>query len=119
MVCEAAICYTGDIDDPTRDKYSLKYYVAKAKELEKMGAHILAIKDMAGLCRPFAVKKLVTALLLTGGSAFGLDAASGWGKTSGMLSPRLRPSLQLLLFLATTATPFAAPATPVPPGPDC
>jgi pyruvate carboxylase len=61
-LCEAAICYTGDIDDPRRDKYSLKYYVAKAKELEKMGAHILAIKDMAGLCRPFAVKKLVTAL---------------------------------------------------------
>lgn len=61
-VCEAAICYTGDIDDPKRDKYSLKYYVEKAKELEKMGAHILAIKDMAGLCRPFAAPKLVKAL---------------------------------------------------------
>ena len=61
-ICEAAICYTGDIDDPKRDKYSLKYYVAKAKELQKMGAHILAIKDMAGLCRPFAAKKLVAAL---------------------------------------------------------
>ncbi len=61
-ICEAAICYTGDINDPKRDKYSLKYYVAKAKELEKMGAHILAIKDMAGLCRPFAAPKLVKAL---------------------------------------------------------
>src|SRR5690606_11842062 len=61
-LCEAAICYTGDIDDPKRDKYSLKYYIAKAKELEKMGAHILAIKDMAGLCRPLAAKKLATAL---------------------------------------------------------
>ena len=61
-LCEAAICYTGDIDDPRRDKYSLKYYVAKARELEKMGAHILAIKDMAGLCRPFAARKLVAAL---------------------------------------------------------
>ncbi|MDF1753914.1 MAG: pyruvate carboxylase [Verrucomicrobiales bacterium] len=61
-VCEAAICYTGNIDDPKRDKYSLKYYVDKAKELEKMGAHILCIKDMAGLCLPFSVKKLVTAL---------------------------------------------------------
>lgn len=61
-ICEAAICYTGDIDDPKRDKYSLKYYVAKAKELEKMGAHILAIKDMAGLCRPYAAPKLVKAL---------------------------------------------------------
>ena len=49
-LCEAAICYTGDILDPERDKYSLKYYVRMAKELERMGAHILAIKDMAGLC---------------------------------------------------------------------
>ncbi len=48
-ICEAAICYTGDILDPKRDKYSLKYYVKMAKELERMGAHILAIKDMAGL----------------------------------------------------------------------
>lgn len=62
VICEAAICYTGDITDPKRDKYSLKYYVEKAKELEKMGAHMLCIKDMAGLCRPFAVRKLVTAL---------------------------------------------------------
>jgi pyruvate carboxylase len=61
-ICEAAICYTGDIDDPKRDKYSLKYYVAKAKELERMGAHFLAIKDMAGLCRPYAAAKLVKAL---------------------------------------------------------
>jgi pyruvate carboxylase len=61
-LCEAAVCYTGDIDDPRRDKYSLKYYVAKAKELERMGAHILAIKDMAGLCRPLAAKRLVAAL---------------------------------------------------------
>lgn len=61
-VCEAAICYTGNIDDPKRDKYSLQYYVDKAKELEKMGAHVLCIKDMAGLCRPFAAKKLVSTL---------------------------------------------------------
>ncbi|MEM9280859.1 MAG: pyruvate carboxylase, partial [Verrucomicrobiota bacterium] len=61
-ICEAAVCYTGDINDPKRDKYSLRYYISKAKELEKMGAHILAIKDMAGLCRPFAATKLFTAL---------------------------------------------------------
>jgi pyruvate carboxylase len=61
-ICEAAVCYTGDILDPRRDKYSLKYYVKLARELEKMGAHFLAIKDMAGLCRPFAAKKLVKAL---------------------------------------------------------
>jgi pyruvate carboxylase len=61
-ICEAALCYTGDILDPKRDKYSLKYYVKLARELEKMGAHFLAIKDMAGLCRPYAAKKLVKAL---------------------------------------------------------
>lgn len=61
-VCEAAICYTGDILDPKRDKYPLNYYVRLAKELESMGAHILAIKDMAGLCKPYAAKKLVKAL---------------------------------------------------------
>ncbi len=48
-VCEAAICYTGDILDKTRPKYSLKYYVAMAKQLEKLGTHFLAIKDMAQL----------------------------------------------------------------------
>ena len=61
-VCEAAICYTGDILDPKRDKYPLQYYVKMAKELEKMGAHVLGIKDMAGLCKPYAAAKLVKAL---------------------------------------------------------
>jgi pyruvate carboxylase len=61
-VCEAAICYTGDILDPTRTKYSLDYYVRLAKELVRMGTHILAIKDMAGLCRPHAAYALVKAL---------------------------------------------------------
>ncbi len=61
-ICEAAICYTGDILDEKRDKFPLKYYVELARELEKMGAHFLAIKDMAGLCRPFAARKLIKAL---------------------------------------------------------
>jgi pyruvate carboxylase len=61
-ICEAAICYTGDILDPKRTKYSLNYYVKLAKELERMGAHFLAIKDMAGLCRPYAAFQLVKAL---------------------------------------------------------
>ncbi|HEX8551062.1 MAG TPA: pyruvate carboxylase [Abditibacteriaceae bacterium] len=61
-ICEAAICYTGDILDDSREKYNLAYYVNLAKELEGMGAHILAIKDMAGLCRPYAAFKLVKAL---------------------------------------------------------
>lgn len=61
-ICEAALCYTGDILDERRDKFSLKYYVRMAKELERMGAHFLAIKDMAGLCRPYAAQKLVKTL---------------------------------------------------------
>jgi pyruvate carboxylase len=61
-ICEAALCYTGDILDPARSKYSLKYYVKLATELERMGAHMIAIKDMAGLCRPYAAHALVKAL---------------------------------------------------------
>ena len=61
-ICEAAICYTGDITNPGRSKYSLKYYVDLAKQLEHMGAHILAIKDMAGLCKPAAAAQLIKAL---------------------------------------------------------
>ena len=60
-VCEPAICYTGDILDPGRPKYSLSYYIKMAKELEKLGAHFLAIKDMAGLCKPYAAFQLVKA----------------------------------------------------------
>jgi pyruvate carboxylase len=61
-ICEAALCYTGDILDPRRDKFTLKYYVRMAGELKRMGAHFLAIKDMAGVCRPFAARKLVKAI---------------------------------------------------------
>ncbi len=61
-VCEAAICYTGDILDPKRDKYTLKYYVEMARELERMGAHVIGLKDMAGLLKPYAAEKLVRTL---------------------------------------------------------
>src|SRR6202041_2485706 len=61
-VCEPAMCYTGDIFDKSRPKYSLKYYVAMAKQLEKLGAHFLAIKDMAGLWKPYAAYELVKGL---------------------------------------------------------
>ena len=61
-ICEPSICYTGDVLDPKRPKYSLNYYLKLAKRLEKMGGHILAIKDMAGLCRPFAAYELVKTL---------------------------------------------------------
>ncbi|MGI6244365.1 MAG: pyruvate carboxylase [Pseudochelatococcus sp.] len=59
---EGALCYTGDLDDPARPKYTLKYYVGLAKELEAAGCHILGIKDMAGLLRPAAAAKLVKTL---------------------------------------------------------
>ncbi|QEG42185.1 pyruvate carboxylase [Roseimaritima ulvae] len=61
-ICEASICYTGDLQNPQRTKYDLKYYVDLAKQLENMGAQILAIKDMAGLCKPEAARMLVKAL---------------------------------------------------------
>lgn len=61
-IAEAALCYTGDILDPRRDKYDLKYYVNMAKELENAGANIIAIKDMAGLLRPEAAYQLVSSL---------------------------------------------------------
>ena len=59
---EATMCYTGDILDSSRDKYTLKYYVDMAKELERRGAHTLCIKDMSGLLKPYAAKKLVSTL---------------------------------------------------------
>ena len=61
-ICQATICYTGDILDPKRDKYPLDYYVKLAKELEHRGAHMLCIKDMSGVLKPYAAKKLVSTL---------------------------------------------------------
>ncbi|WP_306115746.1 MULTISPECIES: pyruvate carboxylase [unclassified Roseovarius] len=61
-ICEGTICYTGDILDPDRAKYDLKYYVSMAKELEAAGAHVLGLKDMAGLLKPASAKVLVKAL---------------------------------------------------------
>ena len=61
-LCEAAICYSGDLIDPREKKYTLDYYVKIARQLERAGAHILAVKDMGGLCKPAAAKKLIEAL---------------------------------------------------------
>ena len=61
-ICEAAICYTGDLLDPARAKYDLKYYVGLARELERAGAHVLGLKDMAGLLKVPAAKILFKAL---------------------------------------------------------
>ncbi|XP_065159074.1 pyruvate carboxylase, mitochondrial isoform X3 [Atheta coriaria] len=61
-IVEAAISYSGDVSDPKKTKYDLKYYLNLADELVKAGTHVLAIKDMAGLLRPTAAKILITAL---------------------------------------------------------
>ena len=61
-LCEAAICYTGDLHDPRRSRYDLAYYLAMARELRDAGTHILGIKDMAGLVKPAAARELVHAL---------------------------------------------------------
>ncbi len=61
-IAEAAVCYTGDITDPMRSKYDINYYKNMARELEAQGAHILAIKDMAGLLKPQAAYQLISEL---------------------------------------------------------
>src|SRR6187399_403270 len=61
-LCEAAICYTGNLNDPRQTKYDLKYYLSMARELKSAGAHVLGIKDMAGLCQPRAAYTLIKAL---------------------------------------------------------
>ena len=61
-LCEAAICYTGDLHDPRRSRYDLAYYLDMARELRDAGTHILGIKDMAGLVKPAAARELVHAL---------------------------------------------------------
>ncbi|MEX0327941.1 MAG: pyruvate carboxylase [Ruegeria sp.] len=61
-ICEGTVCYTGDILDPDRAKYDLKYYVGMAKELRDAGAHVLGLKDMAGLLKPASARILIRAL---------------------------------------------------------
>jgi len=61
-VCEGTVCYTGDLLDPDRAKYDLKYYVDMARQLEAAGAHVLGLKDMAGLLKPAGARVLIKAL---------------------------------------------------------
>ena len=61
-VCEGTICYTGDILNPDRSKYNLQYYVDMGKELKAAGAHVLGLKDMAGLLKPASARVLIKAL---------------------------------------------------------
>ena len=58
-ICEGAICYTNDVNDPKEQKYTLNYYINLVKSLDKLGVNIIAIKDMAGLCKPEAIRKLI------------------------------------------------------------
>ena len=61
-ICEGTICYTNDLTNPKEKKYNLKYYINLAKELESAGSHIIAIKDMAGICKPASIKLLLKEL---------------------------------------------------------
>src|SRR5690606_16668278 len=61
-IAEGTLCYTGDILDLSRTKYNLNYYLRKAKDLENAGAHMLGLKDMSGLLKPYAAQELITAL---------------------------------------------------------
>jgi len=58
-LAEVCLCYTGDVSDPSKEKYTLQYYIDLARRLEDEGAHILAIKDMAGLLKPYAAEMLI------------------------------------------------------------
>ncbi len=61
-LCEAAICYTGDLGHAERPQYQLDYYLGLARELKSAGAHIIGIKDIAGLCRSAQIRTLVSAI---------------------------------------------------------
>ncbi|MFO0953875.1 MAG: pyruvate carboxylase [Isosphaeraceae bacterium] len=130
-LCEAAICYTGDILDPKRTKYNLAYYVSMAKELEKRGANLIAIKDMAGLCKPHAAEVLIRTLReevglpihfhthdiggaqaasILSGAAVGLDVADG--AVASMAGLTSQPSLNAVV----ESLRFTARETGVDPG---
>ena len=116
-IAEAAICYTGDLNDPSRAKYNVDYYKNMAKELEQAGAHIIAIKDMAGLLKPRAAYRLVSELKDTvalpihlhthdtsGNGIITYSAATQAGvdivdvATSAMSSSTSQPSMNSLYF---------------------
>ena len=112
-ICEAAICYTGDMLDPDRSKYDLKYYVAMAKELEAAGAHVLGLKDMAGLLKPAAAEKLIAALK----SEIGLPIHFHTHDTSGaaistiMAAAKSRASIASMpRWMRCRATPRSRPS---------
>jgi pyruvate carboxylase len=109
-VCEAALCYSGDLLDDRRDKFTLKYYVKMARELERMGAHVLAIKDMAGLCRPYAAHKLVKALK----SEVGLPIHFHTHDTSGIASSSILRAADAGVDIVDLATASMSGSTAQP-----
>ena len=109
-ICEAAICYTGNILDTKRDKFSLNYYVNLAKELERMGAHMLAIKDMAGLCRPLAARKLVKTLK----QEIGIPIHFHTHETAGVQSATILESAQAGVDVADLAVASMSGSTSQP-----
>lgn len=98
-ICEPAICYTGDILNPGRTKYDLKYYVELAKELEKLGANILCIKDMAGLCKPYAAELLVKTLK----QEIGIPVHFHTHDTAGMQAASILKGAEMKLDIADGA----------------
>lgn len=89
-LCEGAICYTGDLFDPARAKYDLRYYAGIARELRRAGVHVLGIKDMAGVCRPRAAAALVKALK----EETGLPVHFHTHDTSGVASASVLAAIQ-------------------------
>ena len=89
-LCEASICYTADLFDPARPKFGLSYYLQLARQIERTGAHILCIKDMAGVCRPRAARELVRALK----QEVGLPIHFHTHDTSGMAAASLLAAVE-------------------------
>ena len=110
-LCEGTICYTADIFDAKRPKYQLSYYVKLAKELEKAGAHIIGIKDMAGVCRPEAASALVTALK----NEVGLPIHFHTHDTSGISSASVLAAVEAGVDAVDTAMDSLSGLTSQPP----
>ena len=95
-IAEVALCYTGDILDSSRTKYDLAYYVNMAKELQNAGANIIAIKDMAGLLKPEAAYRLVSALKETVDLPIHLHTHDGSGNGIATLSRAVAANVDIV-----------------------
>ncbi len=98
-LCEASMCYTGDILNPERTKYTLDYYIDLGKRLEDMGAHIICIKDMGGLCKPDAAVLLTKALK----SELGIPVHFHTHDTAGIQAAAIMNASEVKLDIADAA----------------